>query len=94
MSAEEELLEEEIVLDTFKLTKDFIQTSGKNLKANVVRGPFESLNEYLEIQRCLIMEDFFNPLRKGILDIERNKSSPKEVHSYGKAIINNCTYHR
>ena len=55
--------------DRFELTENFISNKPV-LQPNLVKGSYENMEEYLTIQRNLIVEDFLRPLRQGITDIK------------------------
>ena len=53
----------------FELTENFIMKKPE-IKANLIKGSYNSLEEYLAVQRTLIIEDFIRPLRQGLTDIK------------------------
>ena len=53
----------------FELAENFI-INKPELRPNLVKGSYENMEEYLTIQRNLIIEDFLRPLRQGIIDIK------------------------
>ena len=55
--------------ERFELAENFI-TNKPELRPNLVKGSYENMEEYLTIQRNLIIEDFLRPLRQGIIDIK------------------------
>ena len=55
--------------DRFELTEKFIMKRPE-LKSNLCKGSYESLEDYLRVQRNLIIEDFVRPLRQGLTDIK------------------------
>ena len=55
--------------ERFELAENFI-TNKPELRPNLVKGSYENMEEYLTIQRNLIIEDFLRPLRQGITDIK------------------------
>jgi hypothetical protein len=73
--------------------ENWLLEENPNLKPNVVKGAFESLEEYLSIQQSLITEDFSRPLREGLEDLKSNQTkSPRGLHSYGSSRIDNVTW--
>jgi hypothetical protein len=55
--------------ERFELAENFI-INKPELLPNRVKGSYENMEEYLTIQRNLLIEDFLRPLRQGITDIK------------------------
>ena len=79
----------EVATDVVVLpTKAELQTNTlpANLQRNVINGPYTSELQYLNIQYCLLREDFIHPLRCAIHQIESGEEDSHKVKFYDATI--------
>ena len=66
---------------------DIFTEKAPYLRKNIVQGGYQDLNHYLDVQFRLLREDFFRPLREGILNlvnqgIDQRKGLFKDIRMY------------
>lgn len=61
--------------EIFPTLEDLHAERASVLKPNIVNGKYASIEEYLNIQKCLLKEDFTEPLRNAILSIRNPQHS-------------------
>lgn len=59
-------------ISVYPTIKEITMPESPFLRPNVIHGPYQNVNHYLDIQFRLLREDFVSPLRKGICKYLRN----------------------
>jgi hypothetical protein len=59
--------------------EDIINDDQPFIRKNIINGPYQSVNEYLDIQFRLLREDFFQPLRLGVTEFRSIIEESKQV---------------
>lgn len=67
---------EDIVVDSYE--RPFLRPNKVNLK---VHGPYEDVDDYLDVHYRLMREDFFRPLREGILEYRKSLRERRKTNS-------------
>jgi hypothetical protein len=62
-------------IDIFPTKDDVLCAEPPFLRPNIVDGPYEDVEHYLDVQFRLLREDFVRPLREGVQDIMNNTNS-------------------
>ncbi len=74
----------------FRLTLDFV-LSEPQIRPNVIKGSYQSFEDYLSVQKTLIMEDFFRPLRLGLRGLLGGQSEVETLHHYNQGLVKACS---
>lgn len=59
-------------ISIYPTVKEIITPESPFLRPNVIRGPYQNVDHYLDVQFRLLREDFVSPLRKGICKYLKN----------------------
>jgi hypothetical protein len=70
-----------------KFPQDFLLESPSDISANLIKGPYDSKDQYLATHRRLLSEDFLRPLRQGLLDFQNGTKNPDDVYTYGRVTV-------
>ena len=76
--------------DIIDIFQDYNDKKCKNIEKNIVTGPYHSYDQYINIQRDLIIEDFTRPLKQTLKDYLKTKKiipNAQILHSYGAGVL-------
>ncbi|XP_038069842.1 NFX1-type zinc finger-containing protein 1-like [Patiria miniata] len=74
----------------FPESREIRQVTKPFLRKNIIKGRYESVDHYLDVQFRLLREDFVAPLREGVTEFLSDTSSrPQNIRIYNDVYIQN-----
>ncbi|XP_022092100.1 NFX1-type zinc finger-containing protein 1-like isoform X2 [Acanthaster planci] len=76
----------------FPESREIRQVTRPFLRKNIIKGKYESVEHYLDVQFRLLREDFVAPLREGVTEFLTDTTGrPQDIRIYQNVVVQNRT---